>query len=276
MPRVSPRDRAGAVARPVATVALLLLAWELWFRLGGVDSFTVPSMLDTAEGMVTRADELMPAAKITLIETLLGFAIATLVSVGLAAAFVAWRPFEQSVYPLVVISQLIPLAGIAPLMIIWFGFGLLSKLIIVFLICFFPIVVNAVAGLRSVEVEKLYLARSMGASEWNVFRKIRFPAALPHLFAGLKLAACFSVVGAVLGEFVGAENGLGHIILESSGIFDMVLVFGALMYLIIFALVFFYALSSLERVLIHWHASQRIAGTDVSSRALLQTADGAA
>jgi NitT/TauT family transport system permease protein len=157
-------------------------------------------------------------------------------------------------------------------MITWFGFGLLSKLIIVFLICFFPVVVTGVAGLRSVEVEKLYLARSMGASEWNVFRRIRFPAALPHLFAGLKLAATFAVVGAVLGEFVGSETGLGHIILESSGVFDMVLVFGALMYLIVFAVAFFYALVALERLTIHWHVSQRTGG-EASGRSLLQTTD---
>jgi NitT/TauT family transport system permease protein len=264
--------RARAIARPLITVAVLLLAWELWVRLADVGTYVVPSMLDTLEGMVSQSDTLLPAARVTLTETLLGFAIAAVASVALAGAFVAWRPFEKTVYPLVVTSQLIPLAAIAPLVITWFGFGLLSKLIVVFLICFFPIVVNGVAGLRSVETEKVYLARSMGASEWKVFTKIRFPAALPNLFAGLKLAATFAVVGAVLGEFVGAENGLGHIILVSSGAFDTVLVFGALMYLILFATAFFYAIAAVERLTIHWHVSQRGSG-EQSSRSLLRTAE---
>ncbi|MEA2331030.1 MAG: NitT/TauT family transport system permease protein [Thermoleophilaceae bacterium] len=266
--------RARAIARPLITVAVLLLGWELWVQLADVEVYVVPSMTSTLEGMVTESEELLPAARLTVTETLLGFAIAAVASVALAAAFVAWRPLEKSVYPLVVTSQLIPLAAIAPLMITWFGFGLMSKLIIVFLICFFPIVVNGVAGLRSVETEKLYLARSMGASEWKVFAKIRFPAALPNLFAGLKLAAAFAVVGAVLGEFVGAEDGLGHIVLESSGTFDTVLVFAALMYLIIFATAFFYAVAAVERVTIHWHVSQRTGG-EQSTRSLLTTAEAA-
>jgi NitT/TauT family transport system permease protein len=266
--------RAWAVARPLITVAALLLAWELWVRIGHVGTYVVPSMTATMKGMVTQSGTLIPAARVTLTETLLGFGIAAVASVGLAAAFVAWRPVEKTLYPLVVTSQLIPMAAIAPLMITWFGFGLLSKLIIVFLICFFPIVVNGVAGLRSVETEKLYLARSIGAGQWKVFTKIRFPAALPHLFAGLKLAAAFAVVGAVLGEFVGSEDGLGHIILESSGAFDTVLVFGALMYLIVFALAFFYAVSAVERITIHWHVSQRT-GAEQSSRSLLAASEAA-
>jgi NitT/TauT family transport system permease protein len=255
-PRVLVRQVARRAA-PIATLAAVLLAWELWVRLGHVGAYVAPAMSDVMAAMVTKSGTLLDAARVTGTEVVLGYALAAATGLALAIAIVAWRPFERSAYPVLVTSQIVPLAAIAPMIVTWVGFGIGSKVIMVVLISFFPIVVNAVAGLRAIAPEAIHLARSMGAGPWQQLTKIRLPAALPNLFAGLKLAATLAVVGAVLGEFVGADAGLGHTVLIASGSFDTLLVFSALMYLVLMGLGGFYLVVLVERLTIPWHASQR-------------------
>jgi NitT/TauT family transport system permease protein len=154
------------------------------------------------------------------------------------------------VYPLLVISQVVPKVAIAPLIIVWAGFGLQSKVLIVFAIAVFPIVLNSIAGLRAMEVEKLYLARSMGASALQTYVKIRLPQALPYIFAGIKLSATLAVIGAVVGEFVAAERGLGRVILTTSGAFQTPLLFTGILYLTVLGVLLFFGVELIERLML--------------------------
>ena len=193
----------------------------------------------------------------TLVEVLLGFALATIVGIAIAVAIVTWRPFEKAMYPLLVASQEVPQIAFAPLLLVWFGFGLTSKVIIAFLIAFFPIVVNTAAGMRSVPTEMLDLAHSTRASGVTILRRIRFPFALPNVFTGLKIGVTFAVIGAVVGEFVGSGSGLGYVLVTADGRLDTATMFAAIIILVIMGLVLFLAVSLLERLLIPWHVSQR-------------------
>ena len=190
-------------------------------------------------------------------EVLLGFALATIVGIAIAVAIVTWRPFEKAMYPLLVASQEVPQIAFAPLLLVWFGFGLTSKVIIAFLIAFFPIVVNTAAGMRSVPTEMLDLAHSTRASGVTILRRIRFPFALPNVFTGLKIGVTFAVIGAVVGEFVGSGSGLGYVLVTADGRLDTATMFAAIIILVIMGLVLFLAVSLLERLLIPWHVSQR-------------------
>jgi NitT/TauT family transport system permease protein len=181
-----------------------------------------------------------------------------LVAVPLAILIVSSRPFEKSFYPLLVASQVIPKVAIAPLFLVWFGFGLLPKVLIVFLIAFFPIVINSVIGLRSMEIEKHYLAQSMGANRWQVFVKLQLPNALPSMFGGLKVAATLSVIGAIVGEFVGSDDGIGSILMTAIGSVDTVTLFAGVGYLTIMGILIFVLMDVLERLLIPWHISRRM------------------
>ena len=158
---------------------------------------------------------------VTLGEVLAGYLLAIAVGIPLAALLAQFRIIENALYPLLIASQTIPKIAIAPILVVWFGFGLVPKMLVAFLICFFPIVVDTLIGLRSVPKEVLWLARSMGASQWKTFSKIQFPAALPHIFAGLKVASTLAVVGAVVGEFVAADRGLGYQLIVANGVLDV-------------------------------------------------------
>ncbi len=246
-------------ALPVLAVAVLLGAWQLWIELGNVKPYLAPSVPSVAKSMVTQVGPLLPDTWVTLKEILLGFALSVAVGIPLAVALVSSRLFEMAFYPLLVIAQVVPKVAIAPLVIVWIGFGISSKVLIAFMIAFFPIVIDAMVGLRSVELEKLYLAQSMGASRLQTFFKIRLPQALPSIFSGLKLSITFAVIGAVVGEFVSSDAGLGHVILTSSSTYDTTLMFTGVGYLTIIGLVLYFAIELAERWLLPWHVSRRVA-----------------
>ena len=155
-------------------------------------------------------------------------------------------------------SQVIPKVAIAPLFVIWFGFGIEPKIFVAFLIAFFPMVISTAVGLRSVEIEKLYLARSMGASAFQVFCKIKLPHAMPSVFAGLKLAITGAVIGAIVGEFIGADKGMGRVLLEANGEMETDVLFAGIALLSITGVLLFLMIDGLERVVVRWHVSQRI------------------
>jgi NitT/TauT family transport system permease protein len=164
---------------------------------------------------------------------------------------------ERAIYPLLVGSQSVPKIAIAPLLIFWAGLGLFPKVLVAFLISFFPIIIDTVVGLRSVEPEMLHLARSMGAGAGRTFLKIRFPSALPNIFAGLKVAVTLSVVGAIVGEFIQADRGLGYALLQANAVMDTRLGFAAIIVLSAVGIAMFVAVDTIERRLIPWHASHR-------------------
>jgi NitT/TauT family transport system permease protein len=194
---------------------------------------------------------------VTVAEILWGFALAIVVGVPLAMLIVASPAFERSIYPLLVASQSVPKIAIAPLLIFWAGLGMFPKILVAFLIAFFPVVIDTVVGLRAIEPEMLHLARSMGASGARVFLKIRLPNALPNIFAGLKVGVTLAVVGAIVGEFIQADRGLGYALLQANAMLNTKLSFAAIVILAAIGVVLFALVDRIERLLIPWHASRR-------------------
>jgi NitT/TauT family transport system permease protein len=255
--RTARRQRIESFAYPAAALVLAIAAWELIILIFNIQAYLLPSPAAVYSSLTGQASYLASESVPTIEEVLLGFAVATVVGISMAVAIVTWRPFEKAVYPLLVASQEVPQIAFAPLLLVWFGFGLTSKVIIAFLIAFFPIVVNTSAGMRSVPAEMLDLAHSTQASGFTILRKIRFPFALPNIFTGLKIGVTFAVIGAVVGEFVGSGNGLGYVLMTANGRLETSLLFAAIIVLVVMGLVLFLAVSMLERALIPWHVSQR-------------------
>jgi len=238
-----------------AAFAAILVAWQL---LGlRLPRYILPTPLDTARELVARAPVLAEHAAVTLREIVLGFLLAAAVSVPCALAVAFSRVVERIVMPVLVFTQLIPKIALAPLFIIWFGFGLFPKVFMTFLLSFFPIVIDAVVGFRSLDQEIVYLTRSMGLSAWQAFLKVRLPHALPNIFAGLRVAITLATVGAIIGEFVGADRGLGYLLLVAGGDLRTALLFATLVVLTAIGLVLYYLTALLERLAIPWHISRR-------------------
>jgi NitT/TauT family transport system permease protein len=250
------RERASTVLYPIAAFVLFMSVWEVWVRVGDVSPFILPPPSEIAAHL-TLFDQLWPDLRATLGRVVYGFLLAVGVGFVLAVGIVTFRPFARAVYPLLVSTQVVPKLAIAPLFLVWFGYGGLSTILIVFLLAFFPIVINTTLGLRSIEVEKLYLARSIGAGWLSTFLRIRLPNALPSIFGGLKLAALLSVNGAVVAEFISATSGIGRVLQAAAGDVDLVRLFVAIGYLSAVGLAFFLLMELLERLSIPWHASRR-------------------
>jgi NitT/TauT family transport system permease protein len=182
---------------------------------------------------------------------------AVVVSIPMAIGIAYSRVVEKTIYPLIVFLQIVPKIAIAPLFIIWFGFGFTPKLLLVFLLSFFPIVVAAIAGFKSIDEETMELARSTGASEWMIFRKIRLPHAMPSIFTGLKVAAALSSTAAVVAEFVASDKGLGYLLLQYNGDLETPMVFATIIVLSVVGLIVYYLVELIEKLAIPWHVSQR-------------------
>jgi NitT/TauT family transport system permease protein len=204
--------RVAGAAPPVLAIVILLVVWQLVVQLGHVKVYILPTPLQVVQTMWDQAPVLLTNTWTTLQEILVGLGLSVAIGVPLAVLIVGFKPAEGGLYPLLVSSQVIPKVALAPLFLVWFGFGLLSKVIMVFLITFFPIVIDTAVGLRGIEIENLYLARSMGANSLQTLLRFRMPQALPNMFGGFNLAATLSVIGAIVGELVGAARGLGYII----------------------------------------------------------------
>ncbi|MEA2419966.1 MAG: NitT/TauT family transport system permease protein [Thermoleophilaceae bacterium] len=240
-----------------ASILATLLAWEAVVRLGNVSQSVVPPVSDVFRVMFVDADVLSTATIETLQGIALGYGAAVVVSLLLATAIVAWRPFENAVYPILVATQAIPKIAIAPLLVVWFGFGMFAKVVLVFLICFFPIVVDTVIGLKSLNEQTVYLARSMGAPRYKIFFRLRFVNALPDIFGGLKVAAVFAVSAAVIAEYITLAGGTGSLLVRANAELDTERAFAIVGYLTIVGIVIFYAIELLEARLVSWHVSRR-------------------
>jgi NitT/TauT family transport system permease protein len=242
---------------PAATIAMAIAGWELLTRLNIAPAYALPPPVDVFYALIDQWRLLLSNAVSTTFAIVLGFLLSVVVGITLAVMISISRVFEKSLYPLLVGSQAIPKLALAPLFVVWFGFGLLPKVLMTFLIAVFPIVVSTVQGLASVETELEYLARSMGLGQYRTFRMIRLYRALPAIFAGLKVAITLAVVGAVVGEFVGSDRGLGTLLLRAIGMVNTPLLFAALFVLTVLGVVLFACIELLERLAIPWHVSQR-------------------
>lgn len=242
------RHTARTVGYPVVSLAVFIGAWALWVWLFKPGELVLPSPLAVWKSLVQWRDTLLPYTRTTLVETLLGFGLAAGAGLllGMLLAFWAWA--RAGVYPLLVGSQMVPKVALAPIFLIWFGVGLTSKVAIAFLTAFFPIVVSTTLGMRQVRPETIRLFRSMQAGRWQTFAKLRLPAALPSIFAGLKVAMTLAVVGAVVGEFIGADTGLGYFMLYESGQLDTPAVFAGLVVVTVMGVVLYFAVELVERL----------------------------
>ena len=256
-PSLSVRRSAANLWRPLALVLALLAGWWAVTEAELVAPYILPSPADTWRVTQENAGYLAQNTGVTAWETVIGFVIAAVVGVLVAVVMVYSASLEKTVYPLILFAQVIPKIAIAPLFVVWLGFGPSPKILVAVLMAFFPIVISGLAGLRSVDPEILELTSTMGASRFKTFMKIRFPAALPQLMSGLKVAATLAVTGAVVGEFVGANEGLGYVILQANGNLDTAMLFSALIIMSILGIVLFAIIEIAERLLIPWPASRR-------------------
>jgi NitT/TauT family transport system permease protein len=257
------RERALNILLPFIAVIAFLVLWSAGVRVFEIPDYLLPTPEDVIRRVARDWYVLARNASYTMQSVLSGFAAAVLVGVPLAFAVVLSRSVERVTMPFLVMSQTIPKVAIAPILVVWLGFGILPKIAIVFLIAFFPIVVSTVVGLKSVESDMVDLVRSMGARTLKIMLRVRGPTALPQMFAGFKIAICLSVVGAVVGEFVGSDKGLGYLLLTATGTLDGTLVWSALFMLIAIGIVLFAIVSKLERFAIPWHVSIRAEETAV-------------
>ena len=249
--------RMSSYLYPGIAALALFDAWEAAARLGGISPFLLPAPSEVLITTVTQFPLLAHMSVVTAAEFLLGFALGVLIGLPLGALIVYAKPVELAFYPLLVAFQTIPKAAVAPIFIVWLGTGITSKVLIAFAISFFPIVIDTVVGLRSAQPETIYLARSMGANALQVFWYVRFPNALPAIFGGLKVASTLAVVGAIVGEFVSADKGLGYLVLVANGELNTRLVFACVLMLTVLGIAFFFMIEVLERFVVRWHVSAR-------------------
>lgn len=244
---------------PMAVVAGLIGAWEIaarWDLLADllqIRDFLIPAPSQIAEALWQDRSLLADNALVTLREIAGGFALAVIAGVGFGVTIHLSDTARRALYPLLVASQTIPIIVVAPVLVVWFGFGILPKLLIVALICFFPITVNLLDGLRSVEADQIKLMRTLGASRRRILTMVELPAAAPYLFSGAKIAVAVAVIGAVFGEFAGSSEGLGHLMQLASSQLLTARLFAAIVVLSAIAITLFGLLSLLERRLLRWN-----------------------
>jgi len=248
----------GKIGWPLVFILGAAALWEVLVRALHIPKWLLPALSVVLLRIGSDAHFLGTHAAYTLYVILSGFLLAIAVGVPMALIISSWRFAEKAVYPLLVFSQTVPKIAIAPLFAIWLGMTSLPHILITLLISFFPIVIDTVAGLKSLPLEMIHLSRSMGTTRWQMFRKIRLPFALPFLFAGLKVAITLAVVGAIVGEWVGSEKGLGYVLLLANGQLDTALAFSAIIVLTFMGMGLFFIVWILEKLLISWHVSERI------------------
>jgi NitT/TauT family transport system permease protein len=248
---------AADLAFPLAGVLLLLVGLEAWIRLNHEPRYVLVPVTDVIRRMVSDRSQYLSASWITLKEILLGLGLGIVLGVTLGIAIDAWRGFERRVYPLMLTSQMVPQVAYAPIIVIWFGFGLTPKVIVIAVFTFFPMVLGTVAGLRSAGVERLYLARSMGAGPAQTLQRIKLPAALPDMFSALKISATLAVIGAVVAEFISGSGGLGFLVVAAQGNLDIGAMLGAVGYLTLIGILLFLVVDRAERAALPWHVSHR-------------------
>ncbi len=245
------------IIEPVIFFGALLLLWEFLVRMTDIPDFILPPPRDLYTAFAENLYVIAIHSVVTFAEAVGGFALSFILGVGFAISVVYSRHLQNTIYPLIVILYAMPKSALAPLMVIWIGYGMFSKMSIAFLVAFFPIVVNTVVGLKEVEPELLDLARINRASQFDIFTKIRLPNSLPYLFAGVKVALILSVTGAIVAEFVAANQGLGYLIMQALYSLDTALTLVILFILALLSLGLFMTVQVLQRKIAPWSSEVR-------------------
>lgn len=253
-------SRATALVTAGPTPAVLLaiavvLVWEAVIRLFSVSTYILPAPSAIFAALVANAGPLAAATWVTAEEILLGFVVSAIVGIALALVIARFRLLGRALYPLIVLFQTVPKVALAPIFILWFGYDLAPKVLLILVIAFFPVTLSMLAGLNSADAGLVALLRSVGAGETEILRRVRIPTSLPHLMAGLKIALTFSVIGAIVGEFAGSSAGLGYMIQFASTQLETPLVFAALTVVSVVGVVFYYLMEFIERRVVPWAAT---------------------
>ncbi len=234
---------------------MLLGLWEIFAVYYKVPVWLVPKPSDFLSRLITDADTIGYHALATSRTILQGFLLGVLVAVPLALTITSIGALRRGLYPVIVFLNIMPKTVIGPILIIWFGIGPMVAALIVFLMCFFPILVDSMSGFGAIDKRLLYISRSMGASRWQTFWKIELPDAMPHIFAGMKIGIVKAVEGVIIAEFIASNSGLGYMIMQASGFMDMTLMFAGLIAAALVALAFNGSMSIAERVLMPWKST---------------------
>jgi NitT/TauT family transport system permease protein len=241
----------------LVAIVVMVIIWKLVIAIFDVSPFVLPQPEDVLSGVreLVNSDGFWTDVRVTLTETLVGFAIALFLGLGLGIVLgrVVW--LEQALRPVIVASQVVPKVALIPLFIIWFGFGMTSKIIIVALLSFFPILLNVILGVRSVDTGHRDVMRSLNSTRWQTFRRLEYPSTLPYVLAGMEVGIVFAVVGAVVGEYLGGDQGLGYRIVTSLNNLQAETLFAVILVLTLFGFLLYLAVVALKRFLIPWHDS---------------------
>lgn len=250
----------------VLFVVGLLAIWEALTKILNPSPLILPSPTAIWASLIDNWSIFAGAIIPTLVEIVAGFLLAAIVGVAIAVMITWSKLFERTVYPTLVAAQIIPKVALAPLFLVWFGYGLFAKVAVAFTIAVFPIIINTVVGLRSTSPQLLTLARSMGAGRWKTFRKITLINSLPSMFGGFEIAITLAVVGAVVGEFVNANNGLGYLVLVANGNLDTPMMFGALLLLTLLGSILFAAIVAVKLLVIPAPLRSATSGSEPSKQ----------
>ena len=247
---MNPNDRWNRPLMAVISHLALLLVWYLFVKFGDVPKFVMPSPVDTAKTLAQGQYSWWTNSLVTATEIYGGYIAALVVGVLLALAFTWSKPLEALMMPLLVSLNMIPKVALGPLIIVWFSYGIKPNMMMAFAICFFPIVLTTARGLREVEPDLLDLVRTLKGSRWQIFTKIQLPGALPYIFAGMKVAAILAVAGAIVGEFLGSDRGLGYLMLQVQVTLDTAAMFMAVILITLIGMVLYGMVLGLERLLV--------------------------
>ncbi len=225
---------------------VILGFWQAAVPIAGMSEFVLPTPLAIAIKIVSEAGLLASHASVTVLEVIGGFVLSVVIGVPMALMIFYSKAFERAIYPILVALQTVPKVALAPLLVLYLGYGWAPKIGLAFLISFFPIVIATVVGLQSLDRDLVNMVRSMGANEWQTFKKIRLPAALPNIFGGFKVAISLAVIGAVIGEYVAAEKGLGYLQLQANAQFDTTLNFATVVTISLVGVALYFVISLIE------------------------------
>ncbi|ADK13947.1 putative aliphatic sulfonates transport permease protein SsuC [Clostridium ljungdahlii DSM 13528] len=237
---------------PIATIIIVVIIWQLTINLAHVPQYIIPSPLDILKTLVSDFQNIMENTGTTLYESFIGFFISIIFSFILAIIMDSFEIVRKSIYPILLISQTIPTIAIAPLFIIWFGFGVLPKIIVVVMVCFFPIVVSLVDGFEKVDRDYINLFSTMKASKLQTFYHLKLPYAMVNFFSGLKIAATYMIMSAIIGEWLGGDNGIGVYMVRAKNAYQLDKVFASILVIVIVSIIIIYIIDFIGKKIIHW------------------------